>query len=1384
MQDILGESLKNLKRVKIRKSRMSAVLLVLSVIVSLNVFFALRQPGLTLAGDADCGMIEHSHDESCGSRTLICGFAEDGHVHDDACYETCLVIAQQDFVQEEASQPHVHGDDCYQTVITEPGVQTVLICENLDEGHVHDDACYETMQIMGYAESVLVCDRSEEAPAPQAAEETKILICDLAENLHVHDDSCYEWHVSCGLQEHIHSIECYSDETADAETPLDWQRMFAAYPYTGDLRRDLAGIARTQVGYTESARNFETGSDGIRCGYTRYGAWYCAPYGDWSAMFVSYCLNYAGADASEAPGNTGAASMAKSWDKLGKLALPGEYTPAAGDLVFFGNNTVGIVTEAFSTTFTAVCGDVDGAVRSISLPLADASIAGWGTTVGTVSAAPATPEPTAEPTVEPTIAPTAEPTVEPTIEPTVEPTAEPTVEPTADPTAEPTVEPTIEPTVAPTAEPTAAPTAEPTLEPAAELTVEPTAEITPEPTVEPEAEPVTQALPELLVAPAVEPPDAADLLDISNGPAVFIFAGGGDPMQMPMQRFSVRAARSVTELLPYLQANGGDYFFTLLDMNNQEPTDGNGNYIVQADTGYKLTISFASPEGFLPGTYQYQVPNGLLVDGGAGEFVLQDGTNVGSWTVTDEGLITMTFNEHMNSRTDITISATLGIHFPEQEEPIDFDGKISVTVEKPQQVLTPTRINKWGMQGNDEAEGQTDTGKIYWTVQILGQEGSSIPGNTVTDRILDGGDLGSHHYTQSDMDAGLNITVYDAETGNWFGWTVYPGDPNLSWTEDGWSYTMPESVDTWYGNVILGNEGWEYYIAYSSTPEFSDGGSVVGYMNHVEVDNQEQEAWTEFNHGDVQGVIRKDGSFAATAGGGAFQWEFQAVIPGRKADERAKYSWYIIDNMSLLDADGAEAGKVENDANQAIVTATYNGQTIVVSRIQDATPDDPFAWDNAYTETDPVTGVSYGRQIYLFCRCQCTDETCYFQKGADCWGYWYTRDDGTAVLTNEFCQCWTPTEDVTFTFSYQTDAGALVDQYGGIGYRVRNIAQLYYRQNGPDSTTLVTSDHHSETIPGMFQKTLTHDFDGYTAHYNITVNEAKLPLTNGAPLNIHDEMTETLAYISGSLVITSEDANGNRSTLKQDVDYTVSYDGTGGVTNEYGSPVHTLDIVILRPQPVMYILDYDTTLIIPSGAARAVKYSNVASVSLWGEDITDSSVEKVYADINIAAKSYRVEVHKTAADTGQSLAGATFGLYNAQGGLITTDVSDANGELHFETNIIQGIILREHVLYYMQELKAPPGYRLDDTKYWFCFCDDTGGECAACDQVMAGTDAFRIPFEQIKKVPIVNQLQSYDLPSTGGPGIYPLIYISAVFILTPLVYGFIRRRKREGRGYG
>jgi hypothetical protein len=242
----------------------------------------------------------------------------------------------------------------------------------------------------------------------------------------------------------------------------------------------------------------------------------------------------------------------------------------------------------------------------------------------------------------------------------------------------------------------------------------------------------------------------------------------------------------------------------------------------------------------------------------------------------------------------------------------------------------------------------------------------------------------------------------------------------------------------------------------------------------------------------------------------------------------------------------------------------------------------------------------------------------------------------------------------------------------------------------------------------------------------------------------------------------------------------VAYDGTGNETDSSGKKVHVLDIEILYPQPVMYILDYDATLIMPEHITGGVKYGNSATITLWGENIEDYADEKVYADINIAAKSYAVEIGKTCALTNKPLSGATFGLYNAQGGLIASGITNAEGKVRFQTDIAKGIVLQEHVLYYLQEIQPPLAYQLDETKYWFCFCNSTRDSCEECNNILLETDGIRIPFEQVGVVDIVNYPTNVELPGTGGIGTPIYMLCGLILVLGPLVYGFSLRR-RYGR---
>ncbi len=137
-----------------------------------------------------------------------------------------------------------------------------------------------------------------------------------------------------------------------------------------------------------------------------------------------------------------------------------------------------------------------------------------------------------------------------------------------------------------------------------------------------------------------------------------------------------------TDIRNYLKANGGSYTINIINADNTPlETDAEGNYIVIPGQQYKFTLGLSSPNGIVPGIYVYTLPQGLTVNAGEGDFVV-DGVCIGSWTVDADGKIEMVLNQNSNNYTHVTISALMGITFSEEFSPLDFDGIISVIVKK------------------------------------------------------------------------------------------------------------------------------------------------------------------------------------------------------------------------------------------------------------------------------------------------------------------------------------------------------------------------------------------------------------------------------------------------------------------------------------------------------------------------------------------------------------------------------------------------------------------------------------------------------------------------------------------------------------------------------
>ena len=344
----------------------------------------------------------HAHTDDCYTETsaLVC---EEEHEHTDSCYETARELTCG-YTEEPA---HQHTEACYEQIKTlicdlptEPAEdrEQVLICGSPEIIlHEHTADCFDAngkpvcgkLQVLAHQHSA-DCFQTVEQPA-----DTETLTCTNTDESHSHTALCYgSWELSCGLEEHVHTMECSADPTADVETAQEWEQSFAEVRLTGEWPVDVIAIAKTQLGYSESVKNYVVGEDGTSRGYTRYGDWFGCPYGDWCAMFASFCIHYA--DVKGMPLDMSCPSWIEGLRAL-NLYRPArsedpqqQYTPSAGDLVFYDweqdgiADHVGLVVEVTpaageeAARLITMEGNVEDRVQYMSYALDNPVVLGFG----------------------------------------------------------------------------------------------------------------------------------------------------------------------------------------------------------------------------------------------------------------------------------------------------------------------------------------------------------------------------------------------------------------------------------------------------------------------------------------------------------------------------------------------------------------------------------------------------------------------------------------------------------------------------------------------------------------------------------------------------------------------------------------------------------------------------------------------------------------------------------------------------------------------------------------------------------------------------------------------------------------------------------------------
>lgn len=370
MNDILKTYKEQFRENRHTLRRYTAFVLALAMITTLFVNWQLHGVGISMTAQYQCGEWEHAHTADCYDKVLICGYTEGQLENADevAAAEAAAASAAQSSAEEEIMPlelepqiefvPHEHTDDCYTEVQTLTCMEEehvhdddcydpedgTLICEKFE--HTHDESCYTTeyeltcgLEEGELVEQVVEPTQSAELVAMAVAEPVALEpVVDTVEPIyHHHTDACYEEVLVCPLPEHHHTVSCLSDTSADLETPEEWQAANADAVITGEWNEDLLSVAKTQLGYEQSEKNFEIDpADGVTLRYySRYGQSYGNAYGEWDVMFLAYCLKYAEIPQSAIPQEASVLALRSSMSGMDWLLEEDGSAAQPGDIVIY-----------------------------------------------------------------------------------------------------------------------------------------------------------------------------------------------------------------------------------------------------------------------------------------------------------------------------------------------------------------------------------------------------------------------------------------------------------------------------------------------------------------------------------------------------------------------------------------------------------------------------------------------------------------------------------------------------------------------------------------------------------------------------------------------------------------------------------------------------------------------------------------------------------------------------------------------------------------------------------------------------------------------------------------------------------------------------------------
>ena len=487
------------------------------------------------------------------------------------------------------------------------------------------------------------------------------------------------------------------------------------------------------------------------------------------------------------------------------------------------------------------------------------------------------------------------------------------------PVPEPTEEPLPTPETSSAPEPTPETTPEPTPEATPETTPEPTPEATPEPTPEPTA--------------SIDP-DATSWATVEKP--------GYDPDSAPP------AANSFISLMNEpAGTNFGQHItgttFEVQNGNVWEPVDGS----VTDGANIRVTINYAIPEGIVTRnnrTIYYQLPEGIALEKEETGRVTIGNDEVGDYTITKGGLITITFDVDFANddafNGNIHFQGTVSLTETGGEQEITFGGDGGTITVVPEEKEYNLGISKVGVYVRDEADAQKYEefklginivpGHVIYTVEVGSDKNSDGSDGVIT--VTDS-------FTHNPVDG---VVTYDVDNVK-----IYKRSP----TVDGGYATVAVTVYTLeYTHQLTGTEdaqtssftitglpalqpGEYYMINYSASIDF---GTVISPNGYIAVPNTATAQDTS-NTVKANATVSVSGSMVSklvteNEGTGNLQWtvtlnEDGRDLSGMKFSDTMLYTLDDIEvNYNLRDITNLRVSAAEiNDAGQQVSKGNVTG---------------------------------------------------------------------------------------------------------------------------------------------------------------------------------------------------------------------------------------------------------------------------------------------------------------------------------------------------------------------------------------------------------------------------------------------------------------------------